>query len=311
MKDSRTHDRPSALVVGESVLDIVDTPQGRTRHPGGSPMNVAVGLARLGVPTQLFTQLGADTAGALIAGHLREAGVEIVPASFTASPTNTATATLHPDGSAEYAFVMEWAPPGPVPLPAVELIHVGSLGAFLRPGADTVEDFLARVPDSVTISFDPNIRPSLLHDRTDAVQRFERLARRADIVKLSDEDAAWLYPARSDAHVLAGLLDAGAELAIITLGAKGAKLATPAATATVPAPTVQAVDTIGAGDSFMSAILATLLNEQRPPGPLGPTTLEHLGTRAALAAALTVQREAAQPPTQTELHTATSPPPHT
>lgn len=300
MNGSTVHDGPTALVIEESVLDIVDTPRGHTRYPGGSPMNVAVGLARLGVSTSLLTRLGTDTAGALIATHLVQAGVEIIAASFVTSPTNTATVTKHSNGAVEYEFAMEWSLPESLILPSVNVVHIGSLGAFLQPGADTVERYLDLVPESALISFDPNIRPSLLHDRKDAVERFERLTRQADIVKLSDEDAEWLYPARGVDHVLARLLDAGAKLAAITLGAR---LATAVSTQIISAPAVNAVDTIGAGDSFMSALLAAVLDGKSDPGRLGPAALEHLGGRATRAAAITVQREGAQPPTLTELRT--------
>lgn len=303
MNGSTVHDGPTALVIGESVLDIVDTPRGHTRYPGGSPMNVAVGLARLGVSTSLLTRLGTDTAGALIATHLVQAGVEIIAASFVTSPTNTATVTKHSNGAVEYEFAMEWSLPESLILPSVNVVHIGSLGAFLQPGADTVERYLDLVPESALISFDPNIRPSLLHDRKDAVERFERLTRQADIVKLSDEDAEWLYPARGVDHVLARLLDAGAKLAAITLGAKGARLATAVSTQIISAPAVNAVDTIGAGDSFMSALLAAVLDGKSDPGSLGPAALEYLGGRATRAAAITVQREGAQPPTLSELRT--------
>src|SRR5690606_25358849 len=146
----------TAVVVGESLVDVL----GADRVPGGSPLNVAVGLARLGVPTTLLTQLGADADGDLVRAHAEASGVAV-----RAQPvprTGTAVATVDDDGSADYAFDIAWTwDPRSGPAPAADLFHCGSLAAFLTPGAAGVDALLAEAADRGALtSFDPNIRRS-------------------------------------------------------------------------------------------------------------------------------------------------------
>jgi len=282
----------TVLVIGEALVDVVLDGGSESRHAGGSPMNVAYGLAQLGVEASLLTRIGRDDDGALIQTHLARAGVALLPASLRDEPTSTAVATIGADGSASYEFDVDWDL-GEVQATA-DWVHVGSIATFLEPGADAVERFLASCG---TVSYDPNIRPALMP--ADAVERFERIARLTTVLKLSDEDGHWLYPDLDESTLLDRLLGFGPRVVAITRGASGAVVATADQRTDIAAVTVTVQDTVGAGDSFMAAFIAELL--QNKPADAAART-------AIAAAAITVSRVGAQPPTRADLDAATAPP---
>jgi fructokinase len=288
------------MVVGEALIDIVHTPHESTEHPGGSPANVAYGLARLGVSTTLLTAIARDPRGQMIHRHLADAGVRLMPESWSLAKTSTATATITPDGSASYVFDTTWQLAPTEDLPTPLLLHTGSIAAFLDPGASTLRALLGRLHGSCRISYDPNIRPSLLGSQAEARSVFEDTAALSDVVKLSREDAVWLYPAAGPHETITTILGLGAELVVVTDGAAGAILATREHRITVPAAPTCVVDTIGAGDSYTAALVAGLLDTR--PGTLPPLALASLGQMAATAAAITVSRRGARPPTAAELN---------
>ncbi|KRE21838.1 carbohydrate kinase [Agromyces sp. Soil535] len=288
------------LVIGESLVDIVHRDGGVVERPGGSPANVALGLGRLGVDVALLTELGRDAHGDRVAAHLVGSGVRLLPESFSTRPTSTASASIGPDGSATYLFDLHWRPTAIPPRLRPRIVHAGSVALFLEPGADAVRDAIeAAARERALVSLDPNVRPALLPPRAAAVARFEELVRFADVVKLSDEDAAWLYPDEPASDVLDRLLDHGVRLAVVTRGGEGAVLATRAHRVAVPTRPVDVRDTIGAGDSFTAALLAGLLPEGAIPADA--EAVRRLGRRAAQAAAITVGRVGADLPTAAEL----------
>ena len=152
------------------------------------------------------------------------------------------------------------------------------------------------------ITYDPNIRPALLGSHAEAKATFEELVPLTDVVKLSDEDAHWLYPQKSLDETAAHILGLGAGLTVITKGAEGSQFTTPAANISIPAVKSKVADTIGAGDSYMSALILGFLT--RGTEGFAPAVLEQLGHTAAAAAAITVQRPGANPPTLEELNIA-------
>ncbi|MBF4572159.1 carbohydrate kinase [Herbiconiux sp. VKM Ac-1786] len=318
----------SVVAIGESLIDVVLRPGTRpVEHPGGSPMNIALGLGRLGRRVTLITRIGQDARGESIATHLRSAGVELAPGSTRPEATSTATARLAPDGSAGYSFDLRWSLPAglsaahPV-LASAGIVHAGSIGAFLEPGATAVCRLLRELAGTGTrtgtgasgraplITLDPNIRPSIVPDRAAVLERFGELAGSAAVVKLSDEDADWLYPGADPDEAADRILRLGPGLVAVTRGGEGALLATGTARHSVPGIAVTVADTIGAGDSFMSALidrLAALLDEGVPVGALrdgsalDPAVLAEIGDFAVRAAAITVSRPGADPPTFAEL----------
>ncbi|MDQ1082472.1 MULTISPECIES: carbohydrate kinase [Microbacterium] len=286
-----------ALVIGEALMDITRTPLGGdAEHVGGSPANVALGLGRLGRSVALLTQLGDDDRGDRIRGHLGASGVQVVGAP--ADHTSTAVATIGPDGSAEYDFDITWGRfESPSDLTS-RVIHTGSLAVFLAPGADAVDEVLRAAPAGTTITLDPNIRPALVGAREPAVARFEALARRSQVVKMSDEDADFLFPGESIDAVLDRLLHGAVKLAAVTRGAAGSVLASAHGRVAVPAPRVNVIDTIGAGDTFMVSLIDDVLSDpDATGGGLDEDALTRIGTRAVELAAITVARAGADLPT--------------
>ncbi|MFW3385165.1 UNVERIFIED_CONTAM: carbohydrate kinase [Kocuria sp. CPCC 205274] len=296
---------PHALVIGEALVDVVLSSDGtRNAHPGGSPMNVAVGLARLGLPTVLATMIGTDTAGAQIIDHLEHAGVTLSSGSITDTPTSSAVATLDPSGAAHYDFNLHWDIPTPHTTGAT-LIHTGSIGSLLEPGATAVRRTFAGAQPSTLLSFDPNIRPDIMGAREDVVPKVEALASTAHVVKMSDEDAEWLYPGRSHTEIADKYSEIGVALFVITRGAQGCYMRTDHHKLELAPPSVTVVDTIGAGDAFMSGLLYTLLAINLIPQVLEHTldrqALEHAACTALASAAITVSRARANPPNRNEM----------
>lgn len=287
------------IVVGEALMDIVVSPRGTVEHPGGSPANVAYGLGRLGVDTALLTSIGGDNHAAAIEAHLRKAGVGLLPGSRRPGATATATAVLASDGSAQYDFDIHWDLPRTAPATLPKVLHTGSIATFLAPGAAAVRGLLEQSHQRCLVTYDPNIRPALLGSQFEAKTIFEELIPFTEVVKLSDEDAQWLYPQRPLEEIARHILDLGAGLVAVTRGADGSMLSTQATHVAVPPVRAVVADTIGAGDSYMSALIYGLL--MRGTDGLAPSVLEALGRMASKAAAITVGRPGAQPPTLEEL----------
>jgi fructokinase len=292
-----------ALVIGEALIDLIRRPgQPDDARVGGSPLNVAVGLSRLEIPVVLQTRIGCDEHGALIEEHLAENEVELVARSITAERTSTAVATIADDGSASYDFDIDWSVAARPDLEPT-LVHTGSIAAVLEPGAAVVLATVDALRATATISYDPNVRPQLMGSRDVARARIEAFVERADVVKASDEDLAWLFPGTSPADVARRWLRLGPALVVVTLGGDGAYAAAHGAAVQIPAPPTTVADTIGAGDSFMAGLLAALsdadLLGRRHSDRLRSLDLEQLRGLlefAAGCAAVTVSRPGADPP---------------
>jgi fructokinase len=262
-------------------------------------MNVACGLGLLGIPVRFLTYIGWDADAQQVLERLHASHVEVVEGSQTAERTATALATIDDDGIAQYDFDVEWELHGLSGLRVPKWIHIGSISTFLSPGADSLETFLAALTGGPQISYDPNIRPQLLPDHALALKRFEIFAGMSNVVKLSDDDAHWLYPGRSIGFVTDRILSFGVNLVVITAGSRGAMLVSNQGEVEVCAPRVNVVDTVGAGDSFMSALLAQLIALEGLPPSL--SDLAVIGNEACVAAAITCARVGSQPPSRDEL----------
>lgn len=299
----------TALVIGEALVDIVDDGRTVADHPGGSPTNVAVGLARLGREVELATWIAPDERGRSIQDHLAADGVGLAPASLGAEHTSTATATLAADGAPSYDFDIDWALPS-VTLPDdCRVVHTGSLAAALAPGREVVLDAVRRAAGRSSITFDPNVRADLLGSPAAARELIERYVKLADVVKASDEDLAWLGEGADPEEVLRGWVDLGPRIVVMTRGAHGVVAMTSSGLEVmVPSEPTEVVDTVGAGDSFMSGLIdglwsAGLLGAEHRDelGRISPDTLRSVLGRAAHIAAITVSRAGANPPRIDEL----------
>lgn len=301
-----------ALVVGEALIDVVRS-DGETigRHPGGSPMNVAIGLARLGRGVDLLTWFGKDADGAAITAHLSSSGVAVVPGSDSAARTSVAVADLDPAGVARYEFDLSWEVPSTWASPAVAplVVHTGSIAAVLEPGGPDVAHILAAHRTTATVTYDPNMRPSLMAPAPQTRPLVEHLVLLSDVVKVSDEDLDWLEPGSEPTEVARRWAGLGPAAVIVTRGGQGAVAVTSSGLLIeVPSLPVVVADTVGAGDSFMSGLIDGLWSA----GLLGAEHREELHgagrevwtrvlERCARIAALTVSRPGANPPTAAEL----------
>lgn len=294
------------VVAGEALVDIVVLTDGdRYETPGGSPANVAVGLARLGVPTLLLTRLGDDRRGQDVAAHLRASGVVLAETSAAAGgTTSTATARLGSDGAATYDFDLSWDLPSQR-LPDALGLHVGSLGTLLEPGREAVLDLVRQAAErGVFVSYDPNVRPALVDDPADLWPAVRDLASMCTLVKASDEDLTALRPGESVQAVAEKLLRGDrTELVLVTLGARGARAHHRRGTVDVAAPKVTVADTVGAGDAFTAGALAALTHRGAGLESLTLEQLRSLLVDAMAVAAVTCSRRGANPPTRRELPT--------
>jgi len=303
------------LVIGEALVDIVNAAAKTTRNgngkgkaiPGGFAANVAVGLARMGVPTELVARFGTDQYGDLLGAHLFGNGVQLAPG--TVDPgfrTSTATATLDAEGVATYQFDMTWDPPALSLRRGCPAIHTGSIATMLEPGSTAIHRCLESVVDQpVTVTLDPNARPAITPDPVVAWAAVRKLAALSDLVKLSDEDCAFFRPGVSLDEIAAELLtEDRTQCVVITRGGEGAIGVGRDVQVEVKAPAIEVVDTVGAGDSLMAALITgllkrDLLGERRLAG-LTSEALHDVVDYAVKAAAITCTRHGADPPTAAE-----------
>ena len=298
-----------AVVVGESVVDVVALADGRlTEHAGGSPANVAVSLARLGRPTTLVTQYADDRHGALLDAHLRSEGVDLQVQAPVSGRTSVARARLAGDGAATYEFDLAWDLAPVAPPADTTVIHTGSLAAVLEPGAHGVIATIDSLGGRATVSYDLNLRPGVMGDMAVAAERVRAMVARSDLVKASDEDLAHLHPDLTTVEAARHLFALGPAAVVVTLGARGALCITGDTEVAVPAPVVDVVDTIGAGDTFCAAMIDRIWDldllggtARHQLGALGARTWTRILEYAVAAAAITVTRQGADPPNRSDL----------
>ena len=304
-------------VIGEGLVDVVQRASGIEAHVGGSPLNVAVGLARLDHPVQFIGRYGRDAYGDSVAAHLRASSV-MIPMGPDDLPTSAATALIDDDGAATYTFDLTWELPGIAErlafmLQGTTLLHTGSIATMLAPGAKDVLAAVEYAHPHATVSFDPNCRPSIITDVGYARRQAEKFVSLSDVVKASDEDLAWLYPGQdvldSARKWLALGGSEGPAMVVVTRGAAGPWGITAAGEAEYPAPKVEVADTVGAGDSFMAALLSGIVDRglngaqnRKDLRELPAEGLAELLAHAAKAAAVTVSRPGANPPSRAEMN---------
>ncbi|ORV10954.1 carbohydrate kinase family protein [Mycobacterium celatum] len=287
------------LVIGESLIDIV----GSLEHVGGSPFNVAVGLARLGHEVDLLTHIGADSYGRRIAEHANKAGVQLVPGSVSATRTPTARVTVDENGSAHYVFDLEWRLSGTPEVAPPLVVHTGSIAAVHEPGCLAVAALIDAYRVSATVTFDPNVRPALIVDRDLARARIDHLLERSDVVKVSEEDLRWIDPDRPPEMVARSWLASGPSIVAVTMAERGAFALCAGGEVRVPARPVRVVDTVGAGDAFMAGLIDALwtmgllgADRRGELRRIGAEALTDALRAATLSSALTVARAGAELP---------------
>ena len=305
------------LISGEALIDLIPDPIKASAYDavlGGSPYNVAIGLGRLGAPTAFISRISADGNGEALATSLAENGVNL---SYIARDTRPTMLAFVMRGTAKtgsrYSFYLDaTAFDGPWPFPAewpkgARHLHVGSVAAVEPRHGRSVLAALTAARPHATISFDPNIRPLVTPDRDSVNPLVERQVSLAYLVKASQEDLEWLYPGRNIEDSLAGWTKSGPRFCVATLGERGALAMLGMERIEVPAPRVEVVDTVGAGDSFMSALLSAMDRDHalgaEAPAP-SRSELERWLRFAATASAITCTRKGSDPPTRKEVEAA-------
>ena len=293
-------------VCGEALVDLLPSSDGGERVAviGGGPANTAKALARLGHQVEFIDGISTDHYGKSAQEELRKDGVGLSLSKISDKPTCQAIISLDENGSARYEFLIEetatfdfsrsWLPEG---FPSV--LHIGTLATVIEPGASELFDWAKKISERVPIVFDPNVRPVVLSDSSKYLRVVEKWVGISNVVKVSEDDIAWLYPAKSDEVVAREWLALGAELVVVTRGADGMVGITKSDVISVPGVAVSVIDTVGAGDT-VGAIIVEGVVKYGVSGLTGER-LKSVLQRAAKAASITVARQGAQPPFSHEL----------
>lgn len=301
--------------IGEILVDFTPVVEdGRTvgfrMHAGGSPCNVAVALARLGLQVEFAGKASIDFFGRFLVEHLQREGVGIRFLSRSPAPTTLAFVALE-GGEPSFTFYGDAAADTllqPDDLPAdlsTTVLQFGSISLLRGATATTIAGLAARLHQRALLCFDPNIRPSLISDAAAYHQLVTQMCRAAAVVKMSEADASWYAPDRRLEAVAADVQALGPALVVITQGSRGAYARAAETTVQVAAPEVQVVDTVGAGDAFTAGLLFALAQRdaltREAATRLRPGDLEATLQYAAAAAALTCTRAGADPPRRQEV----------
>ncbi len=302
---------PRIVIAGEALIDLLVDQDGTvTPAAGGGQYNAARTVARLGGDVQFLGRLSDDWFGKMLRAKLRADGVGTELVVDTTDPTTLVLAEIDTAGVALYRWYVERTTVPGLELadarrslvPAPHALHVGTLGLALEPIADSLAAIVAEVPPETLVMVDPNCRPTATPDYERYVSRMRRVLARADIVKGSDEDFAYLALAESPEATARMLLADGASAVLVTQGAAAARGFCAGGEFSVPVPKVKVVDTVGAGDTFGGAFLAMWLEHGFGRRELADVhLLEDAVHFAARAAAINCTRAGAEPPTRTEM----------
>ena len=294
-------------VAGEVLIDLI--PDSKELKPvvGGGPANTAKALAKIGVRTQLINGISNDKYGQMARDELSSAGVKLDYVKYSEKPTCSSMVSLSDSGSATYEFIIEntatfdfgldWLPNPQTERPT--LLHIGTLATVIEPGASVLYEWAQSVAKVAPIVFDPNIRPAVIGDRKQYVMQVERWVSISSAVKVSDEDLKWLYPSLDIDQVVNNWLTKGPSLIVVTYGDKGLAGYRIDEKVIVDAIKVAVADTVGAGDTLGAILVEAIVKDGL--SSLSGVRLGMMLKRAAKAAAITVSRSGANPPTLKEI----------
>jgi fructokinase len=304
------------LVAGEALVDLIPlTGSSFEAVLGGSPYNTAIGAGRLGVPTGFAGRVSTDTMGEAMIEHLHASHVDLGFVVRAPQPSPLAFVTRGTEATgARYAFYLgSTAYDGASPLPDkwpeyVGHLHIGSFSATEGSLGEAALAALMKADGLATTSYDPNIRPHVIGSPAETAPKVEARLRLSTVVKVSDEDLLWLYPDRKPHVVAAEWAALGPRLVVLTRGGAGAAAFFDGEQVERAAPPITVVDTVGAGDSFMAALLAAMHDDGaigRRGVALAEPYREAMVDRwigfAIAASAITCTRKGANPPTREEM----------
>lgn len=303
------------ISLGEALIDFVSTENlAFDGFPGGSPYNTAIAISRLNTRCHFLGRVSKDLFGRQLIDHLEKNSVGTDMIIPTDDNTTLSFVRKHEDGQAQYAFFSNdtadrnWSAEDIAQLsvpPQARIIHFGSISISQEPCGTRLTSFLEKAAGKLLLSFDPNIRPSLVEDRDHYMKRFGTLCAISEIVKLSDEDLDWLYPGLEFRDALNEIMKLGPSLIALTEGAKGSLILNKEHSVTVPIEKLKVCDTIGAGDTFHGALLDFIYKKnwltRERLDRLTAGELEQIGSYANKAAGLNCMKPGADPPTETEM----------
>ena len=294
-------------VAGEVLIDLIPDGLGRKLIVGGGPANTAKALSKLEIDTQFIDGISSDEYGQMAKKELFGSGVKLDYVKYSDKPTCLAIISLSDSGSASYEFVIEntatfdftstWLPYPQSLKPS--LLHIGTLATVIEPGASVLFEWAQSVAKVAPIVFDPNIRPAVMNDREQYVKQVERWVSISSAVKVSDEDLKWLYPTLEIDQVVNNWLAKGPSLIVVTYGDKGLAGYRQGEKVSVDAVKVKVADTVGAGDTVGAILVEAIVKDGLDA--LNGVRLEMILKRAAKAAAITVSKSGANPPTLKEI----------
>ncbi len=299
------------VVAGEALIDLLPHPDGHLRAvPGGGPYNVARTIGRLGGEVAFLGRLATDRFGRTLRAGLEADGVDLRFVGTTDAPTTLAIAELDDRGAATYRFHLDGTS-----APGLELddvvralstrpaaLHVGTLGLAVEPIASALAAGIAGVDPSTVVMVDPNCRPSVIVDRAAYRSRLEGVLARADIVKVSTDDLAYLAPDIAPDAAAGELLAGRPGVVLLTDGARAVGVIGPGYAFALDVPATDVVDTIGAGDAFGGAFLARWVECGRGREDLADADAVRDAARIAVeVASLTCGRAGADPPRRLEV----------
>ena len=294
-------------VTGEVLIDLIPDGSDRKSIVGGGPANTAKALSRLGIATQFIDGISTDNYGQMANDELVASDIKLDYVKYSDKPTCLAIVSLSDTGSASYEFVIEntatfdftldWLPNPQSERPA--LLHIGTLATAIEPGASVLFEWAQSVAKVAPVVFDPNIRPAVISDREKYVKQVERWVSISSAVKVSDEDIKWLYPSLEIDQVVNNWLAKGPSLIVVTSGDKGLAGYRVDEKVSVNAVKVAVADTVGAGDTVGAILVEAIVKDGLKS--LSGVRLEMMLKRAAKAAAITISRSGANPPTLKEI----------
>jgi fructokinase len=294
-------------VCGEVLIDLIPDGTERKAVVGGGPANTAKALAKLGMDAQFIDGISTDKYGQMALKQLHKDGVLLDFVKFSDKPTCLAIVSLNKQGVASYEFVIDgtatfdfssaWLPDPVVNKPS--LLHIGTLVTAIEPAAGVLFEWAKQVAKVSPIVFDPNIRPAVMSDRAEYVKQVERWVSISSAVKVSDDDIYWLYPGVELDQIANKWLDIGPELVVVTFGDKGLTGYRKNEKVAVDAKKVVVADTVGAGDTVGAILVEAIIEDGLDK--LTGDRLSVMLDRAAKAAAITVSRTGALPPSKAEI----------
>ena len=294
-------------VCGEALIDLIPRGEQKVAIVGGGPANTAKALARLGFDSYFIDGISTDSFGGMIKDQLLHDGVNLKYAHYSDKQTCTADVSLDKagvasyvftiDGTATFDFTNDWLPDPQEIKPVV--LQIGTLATIVQPAADVLLEWAKRVAKVAPIVFDPNVRSSVLPDRPKYQEAIAKWAAISEVIKVSEDDLAWLYPEQDQIAIAEDWIKGGSTLVIITKGSYGIIGVTKDDVVSVPGVKIEVVDTVGAGDTVGAIVVEAIV--ERGLKVITGDVLREVLVRATKAAAITCSRAGANPPTRAEI----------